>query len=256
MRVPVKFGVLALLLGTLLVEVALAEFPDLKGRRVVDDANILSASVEKEITSVLAAHERETSNQVVVATIQSLDGRDIAEYGVELARYWQLGQEGRDNSVVLIVAPNERRVRIEVGYGLEGALPDAIAFNIAHRVIVPGFKEGGYKSGIRDGVAAILDAIAGEYEPQTTLRKRSRGHFGYFVLLPLFIIFFPGMLFRMLRRGRRGTGGLGTALLLGGLMASQMHRGGGAGGFDAGGLGGGFSGGGGSFGGGGASAGW
>ena len=256
MKVRNTLGALAaLLLATLQFDVTSAEFPALTGQ-VVDEANILSASVEKEISTVLAAHEVETSNQVVVATVQSLDGRDIAEYGVELGRRWQIGQEGRDNGVILLVAPNERKVRIEVGYGLEGALPDAIAANIVHRVILPRFREGNYKSGIREGVSAILDAIKGEYEPRTTVRKRSRGHFGYFVLFPLFLIFFPTMLFRMFRRGRRGTGGLGTALLMGGLMASQVHHSGGAaGGFSGGGIGG-FTGGGGSFGGGGASGGW
>ena len=254
MKVRAKFGALALLLVTLPFVETLAEFPEQTGRHVVDEANILSASVERELVSVLENHETETSNQVVVATVRSLDGKDIAEYGVELGRHWQIGQESNDNGILLLVAPNERKVRIEVGYGLEGALPDAIAANIVHRVILPRFREGSYKSGIREGVSAILDAIKGEYEPQTTVRKRSRGHFGYFVLLPLFIIFFPSMLFRMFRRGRRGTGGLGTALLVGGLMASQMHRGG-AGGFGGGGIGG-FTGGGGSFGGGGASGGW
>lgn len=255
MKTPFKFYALALLIVTLPFDVASAEFPEKTGRHVVDEANILSESVEKELVSVLENHETETSNQVVVATVRSLDGRDIAEYGVELGRHWEIGQEGRDNGILFLVAPNERKVRIEVGYGLEGAIPDAIAANIIHRVILPRFREGSYKSGIREGVAAILDAIKGEYEPQSTVRKRSRGHFGYFVLLPLFIIFFPSMLFRMFRRGRRGTGGLGTALLMGGLMASQVHRGGGAGGFSGGGLGG-FTGGGGSFGGGGASGGW
>lgn len=255
MKVRAKFGALALLLVTLPFVETLAEFPEQTGRHVVDEANILSASVERELVSVLENHETETSNQVVVATVRSLDGKDIAEYGVELGRHWEIGQESNDNGILLLVAPKERKVRIEVGYGLEGALPDAIAANIVHRVILPRFREGSYKSGIREGVSAILDAIKGEYEPQTTVRKRSRGHFGYFVLLPLFIIFFPSMLFRMFRRGRRGTGGLGTALLVGGLMASQMHRGGGAGGFGGGGIGG-FTGGGGSFGGGGASGGW
>lgn len=255
MKIRVKFGVLALFLVALPFVEASAEFPEQTGRYVVDEANILSASVERELASVLENYETETSNQVVVASVQSLGGRDIAEYGVELGRHWEIGQEGRDNGILLLVAFNERKARIEVGYGLEGALPDAIAANIVHRVILPRFREGSYKSGIREGVSAILDAIKGEYEPQTTVRKRSRGHFGYFVLLPLFIIFFPSMLFRMFRRGRRGTGGLGTALLVGGLMASQMHRGGGAGGFGGGGIGG-FTGGGGSFGGGGASGGW
>ncbi len=255
MKVRVKFGAfIALLLATLQFDVASAEFPEQTGF-VTDEANILSESVERELSTVLENHETETSNQVVVATVQSLGGRDIADYGVELGRHWQIGQEDKDNGAVLLVAPNERKVRIEVGYGLEGALPDAIAANIVHRVILPRFREGSYKSGIREGVSAILDAIKGEYEPQTTVRKRSRGHFGYFVLFPLFIIFFPSMLFRMFRRGRRGTGGLGTALLMGGLMASQVHHSGGAGGFGGGGIGG-FTGGGGSFGGGGASGGW
>lgn len=138
-------------------------FPVLTGR-VVDEAGILSPQVETEISAQLAAHEQSTTNQIVVVTLQSLQGYDVADYANQLFRHWGLGQKGRNNGVLLIVVPNERKLRIEVGYGLEGTLTDAESHTIIERVIKPAFRQGNYEQGIRAGVGAILAAIEGEYQ--------------------------------------------------------------------------------------------
>ena len=146
--------------------VALAgpSFPPLTGR-VVDTAGILSPQVEAEISAQLAAHEQSTTNQVVVVTLKSLDGYDIADYGYQLGRHWGIGQKGKNNGALLIIAPAERKLRIEVGYGLEGALTDAISRDIIERVIKPPFRQQHYDQGVRAGVTAILAALSGEHHP-------------------------------------------------------------------------------------------
>ena len=142
---------------------AAPDFPTLTGR-VVDEAGILSPTFENEISAQLGAHEQSTTNQIVVVTLQSLQGYDIADYANQLFRHWGLGQKGRNNGVLLIVVPNERKLRIEVGYGLEGALTDAESHSIIERVIKPAFRQGNFEQGIRAGVGAVLAAIEGEYQ--------------------------------------------------------------------------------------------
>ncbi len=137
-------------------------FPALSGR-VVDVAGVLNAVTATTLTEQLKAHESQSSNQIVVATVASLDGYDIADYGVQLARYWGLGTTENNNGVLLLIAPTERAVRIEVGYGLEGALPDALAGDIIRKRILPAFREGDYNAGASAGVRAIIQAIDGEY---------------------------------------------------------------------------------------------
>jgi uncharacterized protein len=248
-------GPLALLLWLLLAiaqSAAAAEpdFPPLSGR-VVDQAGILSPQAEARLTAQLEAHEKATSNQVVVATLASLEGYDIADYGTRLGRHWQIGQGERDNGALLIVAPNERAVRIEVGYGLEGDLPDAIASNIVQTAILPAFRAGQMEAGVEAGVAAILAAIEGSYEALPQEREPSRGTLPDWVI-PL--IFFGVWLFIAggAAYGRRRRGGWGPWIIGGGLGGGFGGRSGG-GGFSS---GGGFRGGGGSFGGGGASGRW
>ncbi|MDO5046866.1 TPM domain-containing protein, partial [Campylobacter sp.] len=111
------------------------------------------------LTKILANHENNTTNQVVVITLNSLQGKDISSYSLELGRHWAIGQKDKDNGVLLVVAPNEKEVRIEVGYGLEGVLTDAISNEIIQRVIIPKFKEGNFEQGILDGITKILDFI-------------------------------------------------------------------------------------------------
>lgn len=226
-----------------------SELPTLSGR-VVDRAELLDAPTEARLTSMLAAHEQATTEQLVVVTVPDLAGRSIEEFGVALGRAWGIGQKGEDNGALLIVARDERRVRIEVGYGLEGRLTDAQSSLIINRIIVPAFREGDFARGISDGVAAIIEVLGGnplraaELQPVMPLNAQEPGGFGMlFFFLMLVAIFLIG-------GGRGGRGGGRRALLLGALLGG-MGRGGG-GGFG----GGGFGGGGGGFGGGGASGGW
>lgn len=227
---------------------AALDFPALSGR-VVDDASLLSAGAESRLIQLLADHESATSNQVVVVTLPSLQGTTIEEFGYQLLRQWGIGQAGRNNGVLLVVAPNERKVRIEVGYGLEGELPDAIAKLIIEREILPAFRNNDFVGGIDAGVNAILAAIDGSYEP---LPKRVPLLERFSPVIFLFIVFAIIMLIRIREEFGDG-GGIG-----GGYHRVRSGHGySGGGGFGGGGFGGGgFSGGGGSGGGGGASGGW
>lgn len=228
-------------------------FPPLTGR-VVDDAGLLSPDVQRQLSEKLAGHERATGQQVVVATLNSLDGMSIDEYGYQLGRYWRIGQKGKDNGVLLIVAPKQKKVRIEVGYGLEGTLTDALTFNIIDQIILPQFREGHFQAGIVAGTDAILQALGGQYKPRTAHHRHRSG--GFLLFLLIFFFFLPRIL-RPFGYGRYRRRGFGSGLLLGGLLGGMMGGGFRGGGFGGGGFGGGgFSGGGGSFGGGGASGGW
>lgn len=138
--------------------------PTLTGR-VVDEADILSPNTERTLTTLLTEHEQETSNQVAVLTIPSLEGEPIEAYSIRVAEAWGLGTEERDNGVLLTVAVDDRRMRIEVGYGLEGVLPDAIASRIIRHELRPHFRKGDFDAGVLAGVQAILGSIEGTYEP-------------------------------------------------------------------------------------------
>ena len=153
---------------------AALKFPELSGR-VVDEAELLSPSQAAEVTTKLAAHEQATTNQVVVVTLKSLQGNEIADFGYQLGRHWGIGQEGKDNGVLLIVAPTERKVRIEVGYGLEGTLTDALSKTIIEQEIVPRFKKGDMAGGIVAGAGSILAVLGGEYTPPTRVRSKDQG---------------------------------------------------------------------------------
>lgn len=221
------------------------KFPTLAGR-VVDNANFLGPATEQRLSQQLEAHENATGNQVVVVTLPDLQGYTIETFGYQLGREWGIGEKDKDNGVLLIVARAERKIRIEVGYGLEGRLTDAISSNIIHTVITPAFKKGQFERGISGGVDAIIQALGGEYTAKKPADKDSSKKF---LLLILFLIMFWPMAGLMLGGGRsRGSGYWGG---YGG------YGGGSGGGFGGGGFGGGgFGGGGGGFGGGGASGGW
>lgn len=252
------FGLAALvLLGLVAAALAQPKFPALSGR-VVDQANVLSAATEAALSQLFEAHERATSNQVVVATVSSLQGLAIADYGVQLLRAWQLGQAGRDNSVILLVAPNEREVRIEVGYGLEGPLPDGLAFQIVQNEILPRFRAGDTDGGVLAGARAILGAIEGTY----TAKPATPGQVGeglWIVLFILAVVVIEGLssLYRRWRYGPNYRRFRRSPWSAGGFESGRWGGyGGGFGGGGGSGSGGGFRGGGGSGGGGGASGKW
>ncbi len=246
-------------IATLLVTLLAAAFahavelPPLTGR-VVDAAGILSANTRADLTRQLEAHERATGQQIVVATVQNLAGLPIEEYGYQLGRHWGIGGKEHDTGVLLIVASAEHKVRIEVGYGLEGDLTDAQSSNIINTRIVPAFRKGDFDGGVRAGVGAIIAVLGGQAEPsQPRATPKKVVPVGIFWLIVLIIVMsgFGG--------GRRG-GGLGRAIFWGSVLSNMSRGRGGRGGFGGGGFGGGggggFSGGGGSFGGGGASGSW
>ena len=241
-RINNCFLVITFTLSTTLAHAA-PEFPKLTGR-VIDNANIIDSAAERNIEELLKGHEAATTNQVVVLTVRDLGGYDIETYGYQLGRHWGIGQKDQNNGVMLIVAQKERKVRIEVGYGLEGTLTDAISANIINAVIVPQFKRGNFSEGVETGATSIIQALGGEYKMVKKRKSKSSGGALFNVIFILFLIFW-GLMGNMgggygYRRGRRGGyygGGFG----------------GGSGGFGG---GGGFSGGGGGFGGGGASGGW
>ena len=135
--------------------------PALTGR-VVDQAGTLSPAVKAELETALAAHENNTTNQVVVVTLESLNGANIEEYSLELGRRWGIGQKGKDNGALLVVAPNDKQIRIEVGYGLEGILTDALSSNIINYYIIPEFKKGDIENGIKIGAQKIIALLEGD----------------------------------------------------------------------------------------------
>jgi uncharacterized protein len=152
---------------TILVPAALRAdiaIPYLTGR-VVDEANILSSDARDRITTATKAHEAATSNQVVVLTVTTIGSTSIEEYAVKVFEAWKLGQKGKDNGVLVVVVPQDRKMRIEVGYGLEGTLPDGAAGEIIRTWMTPAFKAGNYDKGVEDGVAAIIARLEGRGGP-------------------------------------------------------------------------------------------
>jgi uncharacterized protein len=137
-----------------------ADVPYLTGR-VVDNAEILKPATRDQIATVLKAHEDKTSNQIAVLTLPTLDGESVEGYATRVFEAWKLGQKGKDNGVLVVVVPNDRKMRIEVGYGLEGALPDVAASRIIRNVMTPAFKAGDYDKGVSEGVAAIVAQLEG-----------------------------------------------------------------------------------------------
>ncbi len=226
-------------------------FPELTGR-VVDQAGVLRSSTERAIAEQLRAHEAETTNQVVVVTLRSLQGHTIEDFGHELGLHWRIGWAERDNGVLLIVAPNERKVRIEVGEGLEGTLTDGLAQTIIDSEMLPAFRRGDLESGVRAGTDGILAAISGAYSAPglSPLSSRLLEYLYYFLIFGVAVWFVVAMF-----SGARIEGGVGTFHRTSHLD-SLGYGGGGGSGSGGGSGGGGFSGGGGGFGGGGASGSW
>lgn len=237
------------------------DFPALTGR-VVDQANVIPAANRTALDTKLKDLEDKSGIQLVVATISSLQGSDIETFANELFRHWKLGEAKKNNGVLLLVAPKERKVRIEVGYGLEGTLTDALSNVIITGAIIPRFKANDYAGGIErgvDGIISVLTTDAAEWQPRAKLRTDDR-QTAFDQLAPLILLALLFFVFRyMMNHARGGPPGLGRRsgmifLPYGGSSWGGGWSGGG-GGFSGGG-GGGFSGGGGSSGGGGASGSW
>ena len=237
------------------------QFPVLTGR-VVDQARLLTPEREAALTARLEALERDTSDQLVVVTVDSLQGREIEDYGYRLGRAWGIGQAGERNGVLLLVAPNERKVRIEVGYGLEPILTDGLSALIIHNEILPAFREGRFERGIEQGVAAIeaqlrLDPAEAEARAAAADSPKAGVPVGPLIMIGVvLLLMFIGMIGAVSRGGRRRRGSGVAPILIWAASEALRSSGRGGGGSSWGGGGGGFSGGGGSFGGGGASGGW
>ncbi|MEB0008979.1 TPM domain-containing protein [Pseudomonas sp. MH9.2] len=235
-----RLSLVGLLLACATVTLAALVFPPMTGR-VVDTVHLIDAQTTAQLSHMLEAHEQATGEQVVVVTLPNLQGTSIEDYGYQLGRFWGVGQKGKDNGALLIVARDDHKVRIEVGYGLEERLTDAQSSVIINQILTPAFKAGNFSGGISQAVQAMIQVLGGNPLAEPAADNGSGDAMQNMVYLALFLIF---IVMNMLwGRGRGGGGGF-----MGGM-----------GGFGSGGSrsgGGGFSGGGGSFGGGGASGNW
>jgi len=270
------------------------DVPPLTGR-VNDNANMLSVATKQQLESLLADLENTDSTQIAVLTITSLEGESLEEYSLKVAQTWGIGTKDKDNGALLLIAKNDRKLRIEVGYGLEGKLTDLASSRIIRNVITPKFKQGNFDQGVIDGVAAMIGTVRGEYqaEPKPSRAQSAKDGGGGFFIFLAFLMFNIAKIFR----NKAVAAGVGATIspLIGllffgaqwlfllalipigaaaGFMASLLFGGGlgggtgisrsptigsyrSGGGFGGGGFGGGgFSGGGGGFGGGGSSGGW
>jgi len=222
-------------------------------RLVVDAAGMLSPDEQNTLEQKLVAFDDSTSNQIAVVTIDSLGDNDLEDYANQLFRSWGIGTKKNNNGVLLLIVKSTRQIRIEVGYGLEGAITDVQSGSIIRDVMAPNFKEGNYYAGIDQAATALEQAAAGEYKiPRPQDNDDDSGYIVFIIIVIIVII--------IVARSRRGGGGN-----VGGgsgwwLLPTLLNSGGGSGGFSSGGGGfggGGFGGfGGGSSGGGGASGGW
>jgi uncharacterized protein len=162
--VGVVFLLAAVAVVALVSPAAAIEVPSLTGR-IVDSAHLLPADRAASLSAELASHEQRTGNQVALLTLPSLEGEPLEEFSHRVATTWQLGQKGTDNGVLVLVVPGDRKVRIEVGYGLEGTLTDAKASRIIREEMTPRFRSGDFAGGIAAGVKAVLGTIEGTYTP-------------------------------------------------------------------------------------------
>lgn len=217
-------------------------FPPTINRYVNDWADLLSNVQELKLEKALRDYEARTSNQFVIATFPSLNGQNLEDLSIRMFESWKIGQKGRDNGVLITVFKKERRIRIEVGYGLEDRIPDVLASRIIREEMQPAFRQGQYFAGLAAAVQALAAAAGGKFTGEGLPSRRKQEGSWWGLLFPLLIFYF-------LLRGRMG--GMGW-FFLGSMMGSGLggRSSGGFGGF------GGFSGGGGMGGGGGASGGW
>jgi len=283
---PNRIGLfIALALIFLVSQPVLAlEVPPLKGR-VNDYAGLLAPATVSQMEELLQNFEVAESTQIVLLTVPSLEDDSLEDFSLRVVEAWQPGRNKLDNGALLLISKNDRKIRIEVGYGLEGRLTDLVSGRIIREIITPRFKEGNFDQGVLDGLAAMMAAVQGEF-PAVTSNRQQNSNIDPGAIIIFLLIFFS-ILGRILSRVPWLAAGLGAILapvlgtlalglgslwlilavlgFIGGLMAARMggvtgsgRYGGGIGGFGGGfsGGSGGFRGGGGSFGGGGASGGW
>lgn len=225
---------------------ALAFDPPTLTRHVTDLAGVMSPAAVDALDRTLAGYEQGTSSQFVVLVVPSLDGGSIEDAALAVAEKNRIGRAGSDNGLLLLVAVSDRKLRFEVGYGLEPVLTDALTSVIIRDVIAPRFASGDFDAGITAGMQAAMQAAGGEFTAPAPVREKKRG-------MPIGVVIFLIILFIVLRKGgRRGGRGGGIFIIPGGFGGGGF----GGGGFSGGGGFGGFSGGGGSFGGGGSSGSW
>ncbi|MCL6099267.1 MAG: TPM domain-containing protein [Bacteroidetes bacterium] len=230
---------------------AQTEFPILKNY-VTDFTSTLNNSELYTLNSTLKKFDDSTSNQVVFLMIHSLNGYPMEDFTYQTAAKNKIGSAKNNNGILFFVAKDDRKMRIEVGYGLEGSLPDALANSILRNEVRPYFKQGDYYDGVAAGINAIIAATKGEYKGESKDISGKGSHIPFIFLFIVFII-----LSSIFRKGGGGGGGLLPWMILGSMGGSGRRSSGWGGGFGGGGGGfGGFSGGGGSFGGGGASGSW
>ncbi len=221
---------------------------------VADRASVINQGTESRLNALLKDVERKTSVQMIILTVPSTDGIAIEKYSIDLATRWQLGQKGKDNGILFVLAVRDRKYRIEVGYGLEAVLPDSFVGTVGRQQLVPYLKSGDYSAGVLQATSAILKKLGAEYDVQFSgmsrvarqpyQRRRRRNPIASLIGFIFLVIIFALM-------PRRMRNFLLLYMILGGGRGGRYGGGGGFGGF--GGFGGG---GGGSFGGGGASGGW
>ena len=247
-RLALALLLLALLAGAGAAALRIPPPPD---RRINDYAGALAPADRDRLEQRLLAREATSRNQVVVAIFRSLEGESLEDYSIRLAQAWRIGQKGLDNGVIFLVFLDDRKMRIEVGYGLEGNLTDAISSSILRDVVAPRFREGRVADGIGAGLDAIDRAIAGTYQRPPDRRQGDLGWRELVALGFVLVLIFALAQNRMQSAARRRRGWTGGSAGWGGPFV-----GGGGGGFGGGGGGGGFSGGGGGFGGGGSSGSW
>ncbi len=246
-------AILAILAGTAAAALPIPPPPD---HRVNDFAGVLPAAERERLEEKLRSWERESSNQIVVAIFRSLDGESLEDYSIRLAQAWRIGQKGLDNGVIFLVFVDDRKMRLEVGYGLESKLTDALSSQILRQVVAPHFREGKIGDGIAAGLDAIEQVIVGTYKaapPGQAGRGRGGGLFPIALLLIVVIGIFSIVVSGLRNSHVRRQGWTGGSRGWGGPI---IFPGGGWSGGGGGGGGGDFGGGGGGFGGGGASGDW
>jgi uncharacterized protein len=232
--------VILLLYSTSLAQPEVPQLPNWAN----DFTSTLSPQELQQLNFRLKSYEDTTTNQLVSLMIASIDGYPLEEYAFEVAEKNKIGTKEKSNGVLFLVVKNDRKMRIEVGYGLEGVLPDALASSIIRNEVAPYFRKNDYYAGISSGINAIIAAIGGEYK--SNFKEKSKGIGISGIIIFLIIIF---IIYSFIPKSRR-MGGSGGYIYHGGSWGSGGFGGGGGGGF------GGFSGGGGSFGGGGSSGSW